>query len=132
MKTIGALRVRTYGSTGPTVVVLHGGPAAVGSAAILAEGLADRFQVIEPWQRGSGEEPLTVARHIADLHALVLALAPPNPPAIVGESWGAMLALAYAAANRNIIAASVRHALSRAVHKQSPTREAARPTTSAR
>ena len=93
----GALRIRTYGTSGPVVVVLHGGPAAVGSAAPLARGLAAAFRVLEPWQRGSGGEPLTVARHIADLHGLVESRCAGARPALVGESWGAMLALAYAA-----------------------------------
>jgi pimeloyl-ACP methyl ester carboxylesterase len=91
------LRVREYGSYGPWVVALHGGPAAAGSAAPIAGGLAGRFRVLEPWQRGSGEEPLTVARHVADLHDLILSRCEGQRPALVGESWGAMLALAYAA-----------------------------------
>ena len=100
METIGPLRLRTYGSAGPTVIVLHGGPAAVGSATGIAEGLADRFRVLEPWQRGRGPEPLTVARHVEDLRRFIQALPPsPGPPTLVGESWGAMLALAYAAAH---------------------------------
>jgi len=81
------------------VVVLHGGPADVGGAAPLARGLADAFRVLEPWQRSSGGEPLTVARHIADLHELVEARCYDTRPALVGTSWGAMLALAYAAAH---------------------------------
>src|SRR4051812_12073313 len=97
MERVGALRVRAYGTTGSVVVVLHGGPAAVGSAAPLARGLADAFRVLEPWQRSSGAEPLTVARHVADLHALVSSTCAGTRPALVGESWGAMLALAYAA-----------------------------------
>jgi hypothetical protein len=60
METIGSLRSRTYGSFGRSVIVLHGGPAAVGSAVEIAKGLSDRFRVFEPWQRGSGVEPLTV------------------------------------------------------------------------
>lgn len=92
-----ALRVREYGDWGATVVVLHGGPAAPGSAAPIARGLADAFRVLEPWQRGSGDEPLTVARHVADLHTLIQKRCAPERPALVGESWGAMLALAYAA-----------------------------------
>lgn len=93
------LQVREYGDSGPTVLVLHGGPAAVGSAAPLARGLADTFRVYEPWQRGSGNEPLTVVGHVADLHAVIEAYCPNRRPALVGESWGAMLALAYAAAH---------------------------------
>jgi pimeloyl-ACP methyl ester carboxylesterase len=95
----GALRIRTYWTSGPLVVVLHGGPAAVGEAAPVARGLADAFRVLEPWQRGSGGEPLTVARHVADLDDLVAARSAGARPALVGESWGAMLALAYAAAH---------------------------------
>jgi pimeloyl-ACP methyl ester carboxylesterase len=62
----------------------------------VARGLEDQFRVLEPFQRGSGGEPLTVARHVADLHAIA---APLGRPALVGSSWGAMLALAYAAAH---------------------------------
>jgi len=91
------LPLRTYGSTGPRVVVLHGGPGARGSAGPLARGLAGAFRVLEPWQRGSGDEPLSVARHIEDLHRLILTRCPDEKPALVGESWGAMLALAYSA-----------------------------------
>lgn len=92
------LTVHTHGHEGPDVIVLHGGPGAAGSAAPLAAGLATQFRVLEPWQRGSGATPLTVAGHITDLHALIQGRFPRSPPALVGESWGAMLALAYAAA----------------------------------
>lgn len=93
------LTMREYGSSGPWVVVLHGGPGAMGYMAPVARGLADAFRVLEPWQRGSGDEPLTVARHVDDLHALVTARCGGERPALVGHSWGAMLALAYAAAH---------------------------------
>ena len=92
----GDLTVRRYGAGGPEVVVLHGGPAARGNAAPIAEGLADRFRVLEPLQRGSGGQPLTVRRHIRDLYEVVTSCTG-GRPALVGESWGAMLALAYAA-----------------------------------
>jgi len=92
-------RIRTYGTSGPLVVVLHGGPGAAGYMAPVARGLADSFRVIEPLQRGSGSEPLTVARHVADLHELVESRCGAARPALVGSSWGAMLALAYAAAH---------------------------------
>lgn len=89
------IEVREHGpATAPVVVVLHGGPGAPGSAASLARALADRFRVLEPWQRGSGGEPLTVGRHVADLAAVA-----PADAALVGWSWGAMLALSYAAAH---------------------------------
>jgi pimeloyl-ACP methyl ester carboxylesterase len=93
------MRIRTYGSSGSLVVVIHGGPGAAGHMAPVAHGLADAFRVLEPFQRGSGGEPLTVARHVEDLHDLVKARCAGEKPALVGSSWGAMLALAYAAAH---------------------------------
>jgi pimeloyl-ACP methyl ester carboxylesterase len=93
------LHVRRYGDHGPAVIVVHGGPAACGSAAPLARGLADSFRVLEPWQRGSGGAPLTVVQHVADLHAVIQSCGPGARPALVGESWGAMLVLACAAAH---------------------------------
>jgi pimeloyl-ACP methyl ester carboxylesterase len=79
------------------VVLLHGGPGAAGYMAPVARELAGSFRVLEPFQRGSGAEPLTVARHVEDLQELIERRCAGTPPAIVGHSWGAMLALAYAA-----------------------------------
>lgn len=101
------LRIRTYGTSGPLLVVLHGGPGAPGYMAPVARRLAASFRVLEPFQRGSGGEPLTVARHVADLHALVESQGGDAQPALVGHSWGAMLALAYAAAHPGRAAALV-------------------------
>lgn len=89
--------VREYAGAGPEVVVLHGGPAARGSARPMAEALAGAFRVYEPLQRGSGQTGLTVARHVADLHEVIQYHCRGDSPTLVGESWGAMLALAYAA-----------------------------------
>ncbi len=75
--------------------MLHGGPGAPGQMAPVARTLSHRFHVIEPLQRLSGGERLSVARHVADLHELIEGY--PGRPALVGSSWGAMLALAYAA-----------------------------------
>ena len=98
IETIGRIRIRRHGTDGPVVIVLHGGPGAPGSAADLSLGLSDTFRIVEPWQRESEEcTPLTVAGHVADLHQVVLNVCDDRPPALVGESWGAMLALAYAA-----------------------------------
>lgn len=93
------LYLREYGQAGPHVVVLHGGPGASGHMAPVAAALSDAWRVLEPWQRGSGGEPLTVARHVADLAEVIACRAPGSRPAILGASWGAMLALAYAAAH---------------------------------
>lgn len=93
------MRIRTYGTSGPFAIVVHGGPGAPGNMAPVARGLEDSFQVLEPWQRGSGGAPLTVARHIADMHQLIESRCGGARPALIGSSWGAMLALAYAAAH---------------------------------
>jgi pimeloyl-ACP methyl ester carboxylesterase len=93
------VRVRQYGEAGPWVVLVHGGPGAGGYLAPLAKTLADSFRVLEPLQRGSGGEPLTVARHVADLEELVRGRCEDARAALVGHSWGAMLALAHAAAH---------------------------------
>ena len=54
------------------------------------------FEVSAPRQRWSADAPLTVATHVEDL----LATIGDRPTAtLVGESWGAMLALAFAAAH---------------------------------
>lgn len=90
---------RNHGGTGPWVFVLHGGPGAPGSAAPMARGLADAFRVLEPFQRPSGDTPLTVDRHVEDLRALLDHRCGIERPALVGHSWGAMLALAFAAAH---------------------------------
>lgn len=95
------MRIRIYGDSALPVLVLHGGPAATGDVARVAQRLSDLFTAIEPWQRGSGEQPLTVARHVEDLHSLIMGLNSASPPAIVGHSWGAMLALCYAAEHPN-------------------------------
>lgn len=79
------------------MIVLHGGPGAPGYMAPVARALADEYRVLEPLQRPSGGEPLTVARHVADLDEVVRAV--DGKAALVGSSWGAMLALAWAAAH---------------------------------
>jgi pimeloyl-ACP methyl ester carboxylesterase len=101
------MRTRICGKTGPTVIVLHGGPAATGEAAPVARGLSSQFVAIEAFQRGSGAEPLSVARHVEDLQQFIEDRADDRPPSIVGESWGAMLALAHAAAHPESVAAIV-------------------------
>ncbi len=93
------IAVREYGSAGPTVVILHGGPGAAGYMAPVARALSRDFRVLEPLQRASGGEPLTVARHVADLREVIRSRCGAVPPALVGHSWGAMLALACAAAH---------------------------------
>ncbi len=97
------IRVRRHGEAEPTVVVLHGGPGAPGSAAPLARALAERgVGVLEPLQRRAGTVALTVDRHVEDMLAVA-----PHRAVYVGWSWGAMLALSFAAAHPTRVAAIV-------------------------
>lgn len=90
------LETRTYGEVGsPVAVVLHGGPGAPGYMAPVGRELGEGFRVLEPLQRPSGGEPLSVALHVADLHETLGAHDALGAP-LIGSSWGAMLALAYA------------------------------------
>jgi pimeloyl-ACP methyl ester carboxylesterase len=93
-----AIEVRTHGDGGPLVVALHGGPGAVGSMSQLAEDLSDQFTVLEPLQRQLADVPLTVETHVEDLVQMV-----PVPAAIVGHSWGAMLALSFASTHPGLV-----------------------------
>ncbi len=92
------VHVKHYGLDGRSVVVVHGGPGAPGGASLLARALADPLHVLEPWQRMSSDIPLSVAQHIEDLANVISQEIPGESPALVGESWGAMLALAFACA----------------------------------
>ena len=65
------LVVREYGTGMQPVIVLHGGPAAVGDVGPLARELGERWHVFEPFQRGSGGRALKVATHVQDLDDLV-------------------------------------------------------------
>lgn len=97
------IRARRHGEAEPTVVVLHGGPGAPGSAAPRARALAERgVGVLEPLQRRAGTVALTVDRHVEDMLAVA-----PQRAVYVGWSWGAMLALSFAAAHPARVAAIV-------------------------
>ncbi len=91
------LVIREYGDGTRFVITLHGGPAAAGDVAPLARELGKQWHVLEPFQRGSGGSPLSVARHVQDLDDLIEDRCGERHPVLVGHSWGAMLALAFAA-----------------------------------
>jgi pimeloyl-ACP methyl ester carboxylesterase len=101
------LVVREYGSGIESVIALHGGPAAAGDVAPLARELGGRWHVLEPFQRGAGGRPLTVATHVQDLDDLIRERCGGRRPVLVGHSWGAMLALAYGASHPTAPAALV-------------------------
>lgn len=90
---------REWGTGAQSLIVLHGGPAAAGDVEPLARELGKRWHALEPFQRGSGGRPLTVATHVQDLDDLIRDRCGSHRPILIGHSWGAMLALAYAAAH---------------------------------
>lgn len=92
------LPVQIHGEGKPQVVCLHGGPGAGTSLRCVAEPLADRFVTMDYVQRRSGGVPLSVTGHVEDLRAIIEAHCDGQPPVVLGASWGAMLALAFAAA----------------------------------
>lgn len=86
----------------PLVIALHGGPGGDYRYILpLKELTEDGYRVLFYDQRGSGLSPrvgaeeLTLDRFIADLDLFIDEFSPDAPVAIVGHSWGAMLASAY-------------------------------------
>jgi proline iminopeptidase len=83
---------------GPPLVLCHGGPGLWDMFAELTAGLAGLRTVVRWDQRGCGRSqpggPFTLARAVADVDAVVRAAG--APVALLGHSWGAQLALAYA------------------------------------
>lgn len=97
---------QAFGEVGrPVVVVLHGGPGADHRYLLGLAALADHFRVVFYDQRGTGLSPRVPAADITpqgfvdDLDAIVDAYGAGQPVHLVGHSWGAMLASAYAGAH---------------------------------
>jgi proline iminopeptidase len=90
--------------TGPPVVCLHGGPGTWDYLAPVAGLLADTFTVIRFDQRGcgrsTGDGPFTIAQAVDDLDQLRVALGF-GSWAVAGHSWGAELAIRYAARHQD-------------------------------
>ncbi|MEM9426911.1 MAG: alpha/beta hydrolase [Pseudomonadota bacterium] len=88
--------MRLHGSDPKTVAVLHGGPGAAGEVQPLAEALAVLgFGVLEPFQTRD-----TLAGQVAELRDK---LKPYAPVHLIGWSWGAWLALLFAAENARAV-----------------------------
>lgn len=90
----------TVSGTGPPVVCLHGGPGTWDYLAPLARLLDDTFTVIRFEQRGcgrsTGDGPFTIAQAVDDLDQVRAAVGF-GRFAVAGHSWGAELAIRYAA-----------------------------------
>lgn len=92
---------------GPVVVVVHGGPGADYRYLKGLVTLANPYRIVFYDQYGSGLSPrvpasqLSVQSFMDDLDAIIDQTSPHRPVRIVGHSWGAMLATAYAGAHPN-------------------------------
>jgi proline iminopeptidase len=90
--------------TGPPVVCLHGGPGTWDYLAPLAGLLDDTFTVIRFDQRGcgrsTGDGPFTIVQAVDDLDQVRAALGF-GEWAVAGHSWGAELAIRYAARHQD-------------------------------
>jgi pimeloyl-ACP methyl ester carboxylesterase len=82
---------RKWGNPPFSVVVVHGGPGAAGSAGSLAAQLGETAGVIEPFQLGKN-----ITEQIEELHSLILKEAT-LPVILTGHSWGAWLTIFFAA-----------------------------------
>ncbi|MCB9557816.1 MAG: alpha/beta hydrolase [Deltaproteobacteria bacterium] len=115
-QTIDGLRlhVEVFGQANPaTVIVVHGGPGGDYRGLLPLRALADRYRVVFYDQRGSGlsERPnsaqLTLAAMYRELEQLIERVAGKRPVVLVGHSWGAMLAVGFAARTPQRVAALV-------------------------
>lgn len=90
----------TATGTGPPVVLLHGGPGLWDYLGGLAALLDDRYTVIRFDQRGcgrsTGDGPYSIVQAVGDVDAVRAAFGV-DRWAVVGHSWGAELAIRYAA-----------------------------------
>ncbi|MFC7242170.1 alpha/beta fold hydrolase [Catellatospora aurea] len=95
------LWTRRTGS-GPPLVLCHGGPGLWDYFDAPAALFDDGFTVVRWDQRGCGRSPspgpYTIEQSVADLHAVVRSTGP-APVAVLGHSWGGLLALRYALAH---------------------------------
>lgn len=89
--TLNTANMRMYGTAPFRVVVLHGGPGALGSMAPVARALAPEWGVLEPLLAA-----LSIEGQIEELHTLLDRSASP-PVTLIGSSWGAMLGFIFAA-----------------------------------
>lgn len=85
------MTVRSYGKPPYVAAALHGGPGAAGTAGYLASELAKKANI-------GVLEPIQSAKSIkGQVNELAEQLGEFVPPVLVGHSWGAWLALFYAA-----------------------------------
>lgn len=82
---------RIHGNPPLSVVVLHGGPGALGGMSQVATELAPDWGVLEPIQTAA-----SVAGQVEELRAVIVERGQ-APVILIGSSWGAMLGFIFAA-----------------------------------
>ena len=92
-----------FGGSGPTLVCLHGVTGNAWNWYAVATGLRPHRRVVALDFRGYGESQwspthdYTTADHVADLVGAVESLSGGSPVDLAGSSWGALVAIQYAA-----------------------------------
>jgi pimeloyl-ACP methyl ester carboxylesterase len=82
---------RKYGASPISIVVLHGGPGAIGDMAPVAQRLSSFYGVLEPFQKKfSIDEELMVLKNILEKETL-------EPIVLIGHSFGAWMCCLFAA-----------------------------------
>ena len=83
------------------VILLHGGPGMPGYMHPLGKLIDDRAYIVDYRQRGTAKSPsrgpFRIKDHCEDLNAIIKNYSTVTRPVIIGSSWGAVLALCYAA-----------------------------------
>lgn len=85
----------------PTIIVLHGGPGGDFRSLLALSALSETYNVVFFDQRGAGlservpAEQLTLNGYVNELNGVKRLVSPNAPVALIGHSWGAMLATAY-------------------------------------
>lgn len=98
---------RSYGTNGPVLMLLHGGPGAPGHLSLVGRTMSEEFRVLEPFERRSGRESLTVRGHVEDFARVLRQHYGSDRSIVLGFSSGAILALAFAATHPERVRAVV-------------------------
>jgi len=91
MKSTDLENPRIHGNPPLSVVVLHGGPGALGGMSRVASELADDWGVLEPIQTAA-----SVTGQVEELRSVVVERGH-TPVVVIGSSWGAMLGFIFSA-----------------------------------
>lgn len=100
-------------ASNPTVIVVHGGPGGDYKNLLVLEALADDYHLVFYDQRGTGLSPRVPADQldfdtsIEDLHRVVMHYGGGESVALIGHSWGGMMAAYYATRHPDMVARAV-------------------------